>query len=419
MKRIKIVYGIAGGLLLLAGVLLLALFRPGAFLHLERKQTEATPKPEPDSKPEVSWQESEQEESKQQELEQQESEQQESKQEKTEDSKNPADIASPKEEENEPDRKGFSMAFFGDTYYNRQRLWQYQNNGIKGLLDDSLIRLIAEADVAVLNHECAFSDGGTPMADKEYTYRMTPSLADSYVEMGIDLVTLANNHALDFGTEALSDTFSTLDQYGIDYIGAGENYERAKQAAVYELDGKTVAVLAASRVIPVVEWNILNRQPGMFCTYDSTALEEEIRACKEQYDYVVVYVHWGVMEMERPEEYQREMAYRYIDAGADVVIGTHPHVVQSIEFYQGKPIYYSLGNFLYGTTIQRTMLLLLEVDGSGVLQSRIYPCYAQNGTTCQMGQEEGTEFYRYMESISYSVQIDDKGYVKESEDGRS
>ena len=92
--------------------------------------------------------------SKQQELEQQESEQQESKQEKTEDSKNPADIASPKEEENEPDRKGFSMAFFGDTYYNRQRLWQYQNNGIKGLLDDSLIRLIAEADVAVLNHEC-------------------------------------------------------------------------------------------------------------------------------------------------------------------------------------------------------------------------------------------------------------------------
>ena len=248
---------------------------------------------------------------------------------------------------------------------------------------------------------------------------MTPSLAQSYVEMGIDLVTLANNHALDFGTEALSDTFSTLDQYGISYIGAGEDYERAKQAAVYELDGKTVAVLAASRVIPVVEWNILNRQPGMFCTYDSTALEEEIRACKELYDYVIVYVHWGVMEMERPEDYQRSMAYRYIDAGADVVMGTHPHVVQSIEFYQGKPIFYSLGNFLYGTTIKRTMLLQLEVDGGGVLQSRIYPCYAQDGRTCQMGQEEGEDFYRYMESISYSVQIDDKGYVKESEDGRS
>ena len=431
MKRIKFVYGIAGGLLLVAGVLLLALFRPGALLHQGPKPPVETAAGE--GQPEIPLSGNQKNEAG--------NEvgdgagngtaankaPQKPDGESAATDRNPNHLAGNSSEgnedtdlpEKEPMGKGFTMVFFGDTYYNRQRLWQYENNGINGLLDDSLLRLIAEADVSVLNHECAFSDGGVAMADKEYTYRMTPSLAQSYVEMGIDLVTLANNHALDFGTEALSDTFSTLDQYGISYIGAGEDYERAKQAAVYELDGKTVAVLAASRVIPVVEWNILNRQPGMFCTYDSTALEEEIRACKELYDYVIVYVHWGVMEMERPEDYQRSMAYRYIDAGADVVMGTHPHVVQSIEFYQGKPIYYSLGNFLYGTTIKRTMLLRLEVDGGGVLQSRIYPCYAQDGKTCQMGQEEGEDFYRYMESISYSVQIDDKGYVKESEDGRS
>lgn len=323
------------------------------------------------------------------------------------------------EKEQEEGFSGFTMTFVGDTYYNERRVSQYENSGVAGLLDETLLGLMQEADVAVLNNECALSDGGEAMEDKEYTYRMTPALTQSYVDMGIDLVTLANNHALDFGTEALEDTFETLDQYGVDYIGAGMDYERSKQAMVYEIEGKTVAVLAASRVIPVVEWNIVNRQPGMFCTYDSTALEAEIQACREQYDYVVVYVHWGIMETEQPVDYQREMAYRYVEAGADMVLGSHPHVVQSIEFYQGKPIYYSLGNFLYGSTIQRTMLVTLEADAEGKLASRIYPCYAVGGKTCVMEPEKGQEFYRYMEQISYSVQIDDQGYIKESENGRS
>lgn len=330
------------------------------------------------------------------------------------------EAASEKEKTDEKDAfHGFTMTFVGDTYYNERRVSQYESRGVAGLLDDTLLGLMQTADIAVLNNECALSDGGEAMEDKEYTYRMTPSLSQSYVDMGIDLVTLANNHALDFGTEALEDTFETLDQYGIDYIGAGMDYERSKQAAVYDIDGKTVAVLAASRVIPVVEWNIVNRQPGMFCTYDSTALEAEIRACRELYDYVIVYVHWGIMETEQPVDYQREMAYRYVEAGADLVLGSHPHVVQSIEFYQGKPIYYSLGNFLYGSTIQRTMLVTLEADAEGKLASRIYPCYAVGGKTCVMELEKGKEFYRYMEEISYSVQIDDQGYIKESENGRS
>lgn len=315
--------------------------------------------------------------------------------------------------------QGFKMTIIGDTYYNQRRVDQYLEYGIKGLLGEELIDLMLNADVAVLNNECALSDGGSPMPDKQYTYKMTPSLVQSYVDMGIDVVTLANNHALDFGTEALTDTFKTLDSYQIDYIGAGADLDRASQASVYEIDGKTLAILAASRVIPVVEWNVLNRQPGMFCTYDSTALEAEIRECSEIYDYVVVYVHWGVMETEQPQDYQRQMAYRYVDAGADVVFGTHPHVVQSIEFYDGKPIFYSLGNFLYGATIQKTMLAELEVDADGNLRSRIYPCYAENGRTLLMDSERGKDFYRYMENISWSVSIDDEGYVKESDDERS
>ena len=85
----------------------------------------------------------------------------------------------------------------------------------------------------------------------------------------------------------------------------------------------------------------------MLTTYDPKILVDEIKKLREQCDYLVVYVHWGIERSERPEDYQRSLGKQYIDAGADVVIGSHPHVLQGVEYYKGKPIVYSLGNFIF------------------------------------------------------------------------
>ena len=98
----------------------------------------------------------------------------------------------------------------------------------------------------------------------------------------------------------------------------------------------------------------------MLSTYDPGILLEEIRKGREDCDYLVVYIHWGIERNDMPEEYQRQIGKQCIDAGADLVIGSHPHVLQGIEYYNGKPIVYSLGNYVFGSSIPRTVLLNVQ-----------------------------------------------------------
>lgn len=318
------------------------------------------------------------------------------------------------ETEVEEQKKSINMVFIGDSYYNESREANYKKDGITGVMCESLVNRTQNADIAVLDVECALTERGEPMPDKEYTYRMSPTIAASFKEMGFDVATIANNHSLDFGTIGLSDTFDTLDSLGIKYIGAGDDFERAAEPAVFEIGGRKIAILAASRVIPVVEWNIVNRQPGMLCTYDSHALCEAIEKAKKECDYVIAFVHWGVMETEIPADYQPPMAHAYIDAGADLVLASHPHVIQGAELYKGKPIFYSLGNFLYGTNIKRTFMLNVNIDEDGNLEAGIIPCNASSGTTYEMNSEDGQNLIKYMNSISFNCYIDENGVVKEA-----
>ena len=101
-------------------------------------------------------------------------------------------------------------------------------------------------------------------------------------------------------------------------------------------------------MIPEASWNASRYNSGVFTTYDASQLVEEIKKAKESCDFVAVLVHWGIERNTLPEDYQKTLARQYIDAGADAVIGSHPHVLQGIEYYQGKPIFYSLGNFIFG-----------------------------------------------------------------------
>ncbi|MFR5602452.1 MAG: CapA family protein [Lachnospiraceae bacterium] len=312
----------------------------------------------------------------------------------------------------EPEDSDITLLFAGDVLLSDHVLGAYdQAGGIQGVLDENLLQVIRDADHFMVNQEFPFSERGSAAADKQYTFRLPPSRVHILQEMGIDMVTLANNHALDFGTDALLDTGTTLDQAGIRYVGAGENLDRAKKLETVEIKGKTIGFLGASRVIPVTSWGAGENTPGMLVTYDPTMVLEEIKKAKEICDYVVVYVHWGIERETMPETYQRTMGKQYIDAGADLVIGSHPHVLQGLEYYKGKPIVYSLGNFVFGSSIPKTMLLQATLGEDGI-SLRLYPATSGAGyTTMVTDPAKVSEFYSYITSLSFDVTVGEDGIV--------
>ncbi|HJB07624.1 MAG TPA: CapA family protein [Candidatus Enterocloster faecavium] len=306
-----------------------------------------------------------------------------------------------------------TLLFAGDVLLSDHVLNAYQSGGgITGVVDQNLLEEIQKADLFMVNEEFPFSTRGEAAPDKQYTFRLPPERVSIFQEMGIDLVTLANNHALDFGTDALVDTLDTLDGAGISHVGAGRNLEEAKKPVIVELQGKTIGFLGASRVIPETSWNASSSKPGMLVTYDPSMTIQEIEKLDQNCDYVVVYVHWGIERAEHPEEYQRAMGKQYIDAGADLVVGSHPHVLQGIEYYKGKPIIYSLGNFVFGSSIPRTALLKAEL-GSGQEKLTLIPGTSGAGYTRALTEDgEKEEFYSYITGISYGVTIDEQGEVQ-------
>lgn len=310
----------------------------------------------------------------------------------------------------EPKVEEFTMFFTGDVMLQNCK-GVYANKGINGVITKYIQQEMVNADMTVINNEFPFSTRGTQAPDKQFTFRVDPTYVSALLDMGVDVASLANNHALDYGQEALLDTFTTLDDAGIPYVGAGETKERAEEAIFVEAGGRTVGVLSASRVIPVAEWNIANRQPGLFCTYDSTRLVQRIKEIESQCDYVVVFVHWGLERKAYPEEYQRNLAKQYIDAGADLVVGNHAHVPQGIEYYNGVPIVYCLGNFIFNPNMTDTYALKAVWDVEGKTSLQVIPIDTRNYLTGELTGDEAQAFYDYLESISFGVEIDENGKV--------
>lgn len=320
-----------------------------------------------------------------------------------------------KEEPSKPEEETFTLLFSGDVLLSDHVLNAYdQTGGIHGVLDEHYRNRIADADFFFVNQEFPFSARGSAAPDKQYTFRLPPARIQLFQEMGIDGVTLANNHALDFGPEALLDSCDLLDQAGILHTGAGPNLEAARRPVTIAWKDKKIAVIGATRVIPVSSWAAGKEHPGMLAAYDMAILTEEIQARKQDHDFVIVCIHWGIERDQAPQEYQRTMARQMIDSGADLIIGSHPHVLQGMEYYKGKGIVYSLGNFVFGSSIPRTALLEVTWDLSGDQDQspalRLIPGTSSAGYTRMLTEQDKLqEFFQYMESISFDVEIEEEG----------
>lgn len=310
------------------------------------------------------------------------------------------------------------LDFAGDINFNEGSYpvarYDSKKKGILGGLSSDLVKEMKSANIMMLNNEFAYSTRGKKAANKSFTFRAKPSRVNILKEMGVDIVSLANNHALDYGRDALKDTFKTLDQAGIDYIGAGMNMDRAKSPIYYTVKNKKIAYVAASRVVFATDWYATDSRLGMIGTYDPTLFIKSIREAAKKSDYVIAYLHWGVERKSYPESYQRALARKYIDAGADLVVGCHPHVLQGFEYYKGKPIAYSLGNFWFNNANQNTGLLKLYLNEGGKTRLQILPAKAKNAYTYLIKDTSSKkQYWKTMQKLSYGVTIDRNGFIKE------
>lgn len=323
-----------------------------------------------------------------------------------------SETESAKPDAQEP-KEDVTLLFAGDLFLTDILQEKYDRNGISAAAAPELLDVTRGADIFMLNQEFPFGTTGEAVEDKEYTFRVDPKYVSVLPELGADIVTLANNHMLDFGREPLRETLSALDGAGILHVGAGLNLAEASSLKTIEAGGWTIGFLGATRVIPEHSWTASRSNSGLFTTYDPTKLLEEVQAAKETCDYVVVYVHWGVERNTEPEDYQKTLARQYIDAGADAVIGAHPHVLQGIEYYHGKPIFYSLGNFIFANRAYETMMAELTLTDSGV-DVRVIPCVSTANQMGLMNSGERAGFYGRLQELCFGgIAIDEGGRVPE------
>ena len=179
-------------------------------------------------------------------------------------------------------------------------------------------------------------------------------------------------------------------------------------------NGHKLGFLSASRVFPDVSWNVENAQPGVLSAYDPTQLLSAVQDAQDKCDFLFVYVHWGIERNTVPEQYQVSLAHALIDAGADAVIGAHPHVLQGAEFYNGKPIFYSLGNFIFYQNIEKTAVVKLTLTANREAVWQLIPAKASHACTSLLTETSACQdFYRYMSELSVHTSFSDNGTLAE------
>jgi poly-gamma-glutamate synthesis protein (capsule biosynthesis protein) len=200
-----------------------------------------------------------------------------------------------------------------------------------------------EADIFMVNLEHPITTA-TEKVEKKFNFKMRPEYGAILLDAGVTLVNSANNHVFDYGLRGIEDTMRYLDSLGIPYTGVGRNLKESRRPVIIEKKGRKVGFLG---YFGGGDFAASGDRAGFAPRY-ARFIVEDVKKLKKSVDYVVVNFHWGVERAALPDDWQVTLARRVVDAGADLIIGHHPHVLQGIERYNGSVIAYSLGNFVFG-----------------------------------------------------------------------
>ncbi len=235
--------------------------------------------------------------------------------------------------------------------------------------------ILDAADIRVGNLECVIATTGSPEPGKLWTFRAHPRTLP-LLKRHFDAVSLANNHSGDYGPQAFSEMLGLLARHGIPYFGGGADLARAHAPLLIERHGLRIALLGYNEFLPR-HFEADTDRPGIAWSEDEQVRLDIIEARRRyRADLVIPFINWGWENEPQASARQRQLARLMIDAGADAVVGTHPHVTQNVEYYQGRPIIYSLGNFVFDgyteTSNNTGWLLRLELDRQGVRRWRTF-----------------------------------------------
>lgn len=289
---------------------------------------------------------------------------------------------------------------------------KYDERGKKiyGILSEEVVNIMTSSDIMVANNEFTISNRGSKMPNKYYTFRGTPERLSIYEEMGVNLVTLANNHIFDYGEVAFNDALNALQEYNIPYIGAGRNIEEAKKPFYYIINGYKIGFVNATRAEKYILTPEANEKSGgVLRCYDPTTFISVIKETKKQSDFVIALVHWGKEDSSQLEQVQLDTSKQYIEAGADVIVGTHAHTLQGIDFYKNKAIVYNIGDFIFNHETKDTGIFQIKIDNDGNLKYYFIPCKQKDKYTYLLNDAEQIRVLNKMRDLSPNITITELG----------
>jgi poly-gamma-glutamate synthesis protein (capsule biosynthesis protein) len=277
-----------------------------------------------------------------------------------------------------PDRGWLVIQGAGDTSFDPSYVYTLATEGY-GYAFEGLDGLFLEDDLTVVNLECTPSELGTPL-DKAFVFRCDPDALPIALENGIDVANLANNHSGDYGTAAMVDGAEQVRASGIAPVGVGADLADATAPALFHIKGWTIAVLGMGGVVPGPSWLATEDRPGMASGDDTEQMVTAVRAAAEVADLVVVSIHWGWELETTPRADDRARAEAMVEAGADIVFGHHPHRLGEVEYIDGKPVFWTLGNFVWpylSVPSATTAVGRVVVSPDGALDACLIPAFIE------------------------------------------
>ncbi|GAB2823122.1 hypothetical protein GCM10022221_21480 [Actinocorallia aurea] len=281
-----------------------------------------------------------------------------------------------------PAKQAVTLAFGGDVHfedYLRARL------ATPKTALGPIAATLRKADFAMVNLETAITEGGSPAPGKEFTFRAPPTAFKALRAAGVDAVSMANNHGMDFMEEGLADSLKAIKKSKFPTVGIGKDADEAYAPYRTEIKGNKIAVLGATQVLDdhlIAAWTATDEKGGLASAKDVDRMVEAVKAARKGSDLVVVYLHWGQEMASCPLPRQEELADQLVEAGADVIVGGHAHVPLAGGYLRGRYVHYGLGNFVFSSANGATAasgVLVLKTKGRKVLNASWKPARISSG----------------------------------------
>lgn len=311
-------------------------------------------------------------------------------------------------------KENVSVAVTGDVMFARNmvNVLSLEVSPFRGVSN-----VTSAADLLLINFENAATTSGDALKG-DVALKCNPSYVPLAKANNNTVAGLANNHALDYGIVGMNDTIVNLENTGITTLGAGNSEDEAHECVVKDINGRKITILnyMDSENFAEYSYNTMPYANGTNPGYSAYDSEDALKQISENNDsdLIIAYMHFGNEYSTSPNENQVRIAHELIDYGADVVIGSHPHVPQGIETYNGKPIFYSLGNFIFDQSNPAThVAYFVKIDlVNSTGECTVYPIYISNYLPQFMDAESGKSLLNGLTPLSDNVEITGDGVGK-------